>query len=145
MRQHGLSLVCLLGSDASGENVFFTTADALVPGDTNTQRDYYDARVDGGFPAAVIAPGCEGEGCHGAPAVPPVFGAPASETFSGPGNLAPAAVVKAKAKPLTRVQKLAKALKACHRKKPKKRRSSCERQARKKYGAKKPSKKKGHR
>ncbi|HEV7162325.1 MAG TPA: fibronectin type III domain-containing protein [Solirubrobacteraceae bacterium] len=43
--------------------------------------------------------------------------------------------------PLTRAQKLAKALKEC-KKKPKHKRASCESQARKKYGAKKKKKKK---
>jgi hypothetical protein len=42
---------------------------------------------------------------------------------------------KTKSKPLTRAQKLAKALKACN-KKPKKKRAACRAQARKKYGAK---------
>ena len=39
------SSVCLLGSDASGANVFFSTADRLVGQDTDTELDYYDARV----------------------------------------------------------------------------------------------------
>jgi hypothetical protein len=46
----------------------------------------------------------------------------------------------AETKLLTRAQKLAKALKAC-RKKPKRKRAVCERQARKKYGAKAESRK----
>jgi hypothetical protein len=70
-----------------------------------------------------------------------IFGAPASATFSGPGNLVPPAAVKAK--PPTRAQLLAKALKACKAKKDKQRRKGCERQARKRYGAKKKAKKKG--
>ncbi len=46
-------------------------------------------------------------------------------------------------KSLTRAQKLAKALKACHKKKSHSRRAACERQARKQFGAKKHAKKKG--
>jgi hypothetical protein len=38
-------------------------------------------------------------------------------------------------KPPTRAQKLAKALKACKKDKPKKQRASCEKQARKHHGA----------
>jgi PKD repeat protein len=45
-------------------------------------------------------------------------------------------------KPLTNAQKLAKALKACKHVKPQKRRVSCEKQAKKKYGAKAKAKKK---
>ncbi len=48
----------------------------------------------------------------------------------------------AKTKTLTRAQKLAAALKACHKDKRKARRSSCERAARKKYGPVKAKKKK---
>jgi hypothetical protein len=61
-----------------------------------------------------------------------LFGAPASATFSGVGNLAPQPEAKPAAKP--KPQKLAKALKACHAKKGKKR-ASCEKQARKQYGS----------
>jgi hypothetical protein len=104
----------------------------------------FDARVDGGFPVPgpLPSPVCEGEACQGAPAVPPVFGTPGSATFDGAGNLTPAAAAPVKAKPLTRAQKLAKALEACKKDKAKKKRSSCEKQARKRYGAKKATAKK---
>jgi hypothetical protein len=46
----------------------------------------------------------------------------------------------AKPKPLTLKQKLAKALKECHKKKNKAKRQACEKQAHKKYGAKKKAK-----
>ena len=58
------SSVKLLGADGSGENVFFTTDDQLVASDTDTEFDIYDARVDGGFPAAKRETSCEGEGCR---------------------------------------------------------------------------------
>jgi hypothetical protein len=48
-----------------------------------------------------------------------------------------------KTKSLTRAQKLAAALKACHKDKNKAKRASCERQARKQYGPVKTKKKKG--
>ncbi len=38
----------LLGTDESGMDVFFRTADQLVPQDTDTQLDVYDARINGG-------------------------------------------------------------------------------------------------
>jgi hypothetical protein len=51
-------------------------------------------------------------------------------------------VLGKKVKKLTRAQKLAKALKACHKLKKKSKRQACEKAARKKYGPKKPAKKK---
>jgi len=42
---------------------------------------------------------------------------------------------------LTRAQKMARALKACHKDKPKKKRTSCEKAARKKYAPPKAHKK----
>ena len=74
---------------------------------------------------------------------PESFGDPASATFAGTGNLAPVPATKPKPKALTRAQKLARALKQCH-KKPKRKRPACERKARKLYGAKKASAPKGH-
>ncbi len=99
------SSVCLLGTDASGRNVFFTTADPLSPQDGDSAVDVYDARVctqsDPCIAPAVSGPAaCQGDACHGASGVtPPVLG-PGTVAFSGPGNLVPAApsVVKAKAK-----------------------------------------------
>jgi hypothetical protein len=125
----------------SGDDVFFVTTDQLVPRDTDTQRDYYDARVCTADEPCIAASStepsaCEGEACHGPASTPPVFGALASATFSGPGNL-PVPTVKLVVKPLTRAQKLAKALKACRVKTNRHKRVVCERQARKRYGAKK--------
>jgi hypothetical protein len=81
------SSVCLLGTDISGENVFFTTSDGLAQQDTdNGQLDIYDARVGGGFPFTAPPPPCEGDNCKPPPvAVPPVQ-VPGSASFSGPGN-----------------------------------------------------------
>ncbi|HET8862915.1 MAG TPA: hypothetical protein VFM94_06680, partial [Solirubrobacterales bacterium] len=70
-----------------GEDVFFTTASSLVPPDPGLV-DLYDARVGGGFPQLPEAGECEGEACQSPPA-PPDFGAPASTTYSGPGNPPP--------------------------------------------------------
>ena len=125
----------LIGASTSGDDVFFTTRGRLVPEDENENIDVYDARVAAFNPPTT--PQCTGTGCQGVASLPPVFATPPSTTYNGVGNLEPAAPVstKAKAKPLTRPQKLAKALKAC-RKKPKKRRKACERQARDKYSAK---------
>jgi hypothetical protein len=129
----------LIGANPSGSDVFFTSADPLVQQDTDTQVDVYDARVNGGFPAPTRATSCSSE-CQGPPSPPPVFGAPPSSTFSGPGNIAPpgpelAAKPKpAKPKLLTRAQKLAKALKSCRVQRDRDRRAVCQSQARRRYG-----------
>ncbi len=95
-----------LDASASGNDVFFATADQLVSQDRDNRIDVYDARVDGGFPASVPLQVCDnGDSCK-PPATPQpgVFGAPASATFSGAGNPAPATaagpVLKPKAKPV---------------------------------------------
>ena len=63
-RVDGLPTTELVGTSESGHDVFFTTADSLVPQDTDTQVDVYDARVDGGFPSpATLAP-CLGDTCQ---------------------------------------------------------------------------------
>ena len=88
-----------LDASASGSDVFFSTAEGLLPQDYGL-IDIYDARVGGGFPPpAGPAAGCEGETCQGAP-VPPLDTTPSSLVFAGPGNpLPPTATSKAKAKP----------------------------------------------
>jgi hypothetical protein len=59
----GDSRIADVSSD--GRDVFFTTEDQLVPRDTDTLNDVYDARIGGGFPPP-DAPhaGCADEGCR---------------------------------------------------------------------------------
>ncbi len=113
----GVSSVKLLGSDTTGTNVFFTTADPLVPADTDTQDDIYDARVcTASEPCISSAPpvvSCIGEACHGTPSSAPSLLAPVSATFSGAGNLAPP-----QAKPVIKVKKKVKHARTAHGKKP---------------------------
>lgn len=139
--------VRLIGTDGSGHDVFFTTAEPLVPQDSDTQIDIYDAREGGGFPAASSTAACAGEACHGSLAAPPLLQSlGGSVAAAGGGNLTPVAPKPAvHPKPLTQAQKLAKALKACRAKHNKRKRATCKAQARKKYGpahkAKKSSRK----
>jgi hypothetical protein len=89
---HGLSSVQLLGSDATGANVFFTTADPLVGGDTDTQLDFYDARSCTAAEPCIAEPPpslppCLGEDCHGIPSGAPAAPTGGSATFNGEGNL----------------------------------------------------------
>ncbi len=79
------SVVHFLGTDASGADVFFSTADRLVGQDGDTNIDVYDARVDGGFPAPAPPPSCSGEGCQGVLSGAPTLLSPGSE-FQAGGN-----------------------------------------------------------
>jgi len=134
-----VSPVELLGSDASGANVFFTTFDQLVPEDTDTQRDIYDAHIcSEAEPCPPPRPAptpCEGEACYGQASSAPSGQAPrGSASFSGPGNLAPPLPPKGKSAAQIRAERLAKALNACRRKHNKRKRALCERQARRQFG-----------
>jgi hypothetical protein len=121
----------------SGKDIFFRTTQPLTAGDSGTEEDIYDARVEGGFSAITLAP-CSGEACQGAPALPPQPpGTSASAAFNGPGS--PPAVETPPANPRSKsqsrsvAQKLAKALKACRAKHDKKKRAACEKRARNTY------------
>lgn len=81
------------GASESGDDVFFESTQQLVSQDTaENVIVVYDARVGGGFPAVSSPPPCTtADACRVPVApLPSVFGAPASATFSGAGNLAPA-------------------------------------------------------
>jgi DNA-binding beta-propeller fold protein YncE len=136
-----------LDAGADGSDVFFLTAARLLGTDLDNAYDVYDAHVCStavpcAAPSSSPPPPCgTTDACRAAP--PPqsdIFGPAASQTFSGAGNLKPAPVAK---KPLTRAQKLANALKSCRKKKNKRLRVACERQARKKYGSKTKKKARG--
>ncbi len=79
-----------LDSSENGGDVFFATAEGLVPGDTDGAYDVYDARVPHPpeNPPATAVP-CEGSVCQGPPNVPSPLTPPASATFSGLGNPTP--------------------------------------------------------
>lgn len=126
------------GISASGADIFFATTPRLVGQDTDNLQDIYDARIGGGFPYTAPNPCTSGEACQGATSGPPAFGSSGSSTFTAGGNLTPGSTTfpspeEAKPKPLTRAQKLAKALKSCKKDKSKSKRKSCEKQARKQY------------
>ena len=138
-----------LDASETGSEVFFLTTAKLVPEDTDTSYDVYDAREctpqsPCEAPTAEQPPPCDNEAsCKPAPSPQPeIFGPSGSATFSGPGNLiTPLATdtTKPAAKPLTKAQKLTAALKTCKKDKKKAKRQACEKQARKKYGARKAS------
>lgn len=138
-------------ASASGDDVFFTTADGLVGQDNDGVFDMYDARICtvaepcAQSPVAAPPPCATADSCRTAPSPQPgVFAAPASATFAGAGNATSTvtATVEAKAKAKTaadiRARKLARALKVCNGK-SRKRRAVCKAKARKRYGTAKTS------
>jgi hypothetical protein len=127
----------------NGDDVFFLTNAGLAPQDYDGVGDLYDAHVCSSgapcFPAPVVAPPpCStGDSCKAAPTPQPqVFGEPSSQTFSGAGDITTVVGgAKVRSEPLTRAQKLAGALKTCHKVRAKGKRHKCERGARKRYAA----------
>jgi hypothetical protein len=134
-----------LDASESGNDVFFLTAEKLVSQHIDTAAgafDVYDAHVcspASPCPASPVAPPecVTADACRAAPSPQPgVFGAPASATFSGAGNVAPTqpAAAAPKTAAQLRAEKLARALRACRSKRDRRRRAACERQARRLHG-----------
>ncbi len=145
-----------LEATPNGDDVFFLTAAQLLPQDTDTAFDIYDARVCTGespclTPPSPTPPGCSSEaGCRPAPMPQPApIGPSGTATYAGAGSTAQAKQAvkadRASSKPLSNAQKLAAALKSCKKDHSAKKRKTCETHARKLYGAKKASKTKAKR
>jgi hypothetical protein len=133
----------LTGIDESGRNIFFGIADRLVPQDTDQLFDIYDARQGGGFPAPAGPADCMvGDSCQATLSSTPSLPFASSTTAQGANLLPP--VTAPSVKPLTTLQKLAKALKQCRAKHNKHRRAACVKQANKRYGARSASAKHSH-
>jgi hypothetical protein len=105
-----------LGASANGDDVFFMARDRLVAQDFDNSFDVYDAHVCTAAepcPASLASvPACtSSDACKAPPSPQPaVFGAPASATFSGAGNVVPlTSSVKAKPKAKKKPRKHAKA------------------------------------
>jgi sugar lactone lactonase YvrE len=131
---HGSS-VCLLGADTTGDNVFFTTADRLVPQDTDTSVDFYDARVGGGIPYTPPSEPCSGDNCKSPPAGAPGDQTPGSAALNGPGNQRPSLGGSTSSKKPAAKKKSTK-------KKHAKKKSTKKKSTKNKHGAKKSAKKK---
>jgi hypothetical protein len=84
------------GTVGLGRDVFFQTADPLVAQDGDTQLDFYDARVEGGFLPERSPAGCQGDACQGTFAAAPALSGAGSAGFSGAGNLSPGGAVPGK-------------------------------------------------
>ena len=118
-----LPSTALIGIDASGQDIFFESADRLIPQDGDTQIDVYDARADGGFSPPITETECHGEGCQGSLSQTPLFSTPVSSTqpageqFTEP-SIKPATKAKQKkkkrSKPHHKTKHVKKAEKADH-------------------------------
>jgi hypothetical protein len=126
-----------MAASPTGDDVFFITRQRLTRWDTDTSYDLYDARSphpDAGFPEPSLPPAaCAGTACLGTSGTP-AFVAPGSVAFSGSGNASAPAAVGPASRPLTNVQRLRRALKACRRQ-PKRQRRKCEQRASRRYHA----------
>jgi hypothetical protein len=140
-------------ASSTNDDVFFLTEPRLLASDVDSAYDIYDARVcDVSGRGACLpqpsppAPECTGEGCKPAAPGSPSFATSATATNVGPGNTPTTGVRNDKTskpapKKLTRTQRLAKALRACKKIKKKNKRLACQKQAHKKWGARKKGKK----
>lgn len=142
--------VRLMATDASGADAFFTTADQLIKGDTDSALDIYDARVEGGFAETPSPSECDGSACQDplglAPANASVQTATSEDEPPLTGEVASIAP-SSKPRPLTRAQRLAKALHNCRAERARPRRRACEAAAKHRYAleAKKSAHKAGGR
>jgi hypothetical protein len=101
-----------IDASPSGNDVFIREFQKLVPRDTQEGApSLYDVRVGGGFPEHAPPPPCTtADACRTAPPPQPsIFGATASQMFSGAGNLAaPQPAVNPLAKPKPKPKKCRK-------------------------------------
>ncbi len=124
----------------SGEDVFFITASRLVPEDLDAAYDVYDAHVcSAAAPCSVtpvVPPPCtSGDSCKAAPSPQPaIFGAPASATFSGAGNLTQPPKSEVAKEVVKHKHKLKRKRRTRHRRPPTRRRSSAHGSAASKEG-----------
>jgi hypothetical protein len=127
------------GNSADGSQVFFHSRQSLIPGaDNHGQIAIYDAQLGDPPPPGPADPPPAPQPVASAPAQALTVNAAAVATPAASTVAASTAPVKAsiRSKPLTRAQKLSKALKACKRDRSRtgaKRRAACEAQARKRY------------
>jgi len=137
-----------LEATPSGSSVFFLTEAQLLPQDTDTAFDIYDARECTAASPCLTPPAPTPSGCveistcrPAEPAQPlPQGGGQGTASYAGPGNpaLPPAAKQQVRddkaAKRLTRAQLLTRALRSCRKLHNRRRREDCEAHARRLYG-----------
>ena len=104
-REGNLPLSRALGVDESGLDAFFSTTESLAPQDGDSQTSWYDARVEGGFPAPPERAMCMGEACQGPVSYAPGLSTPPSESALAGDNLVPQPPPVAKPKPVAKCKK----------------------------------------
>jgi len=96
---HSPSPDYLFAMSASGDDVFFRSADSLVPRDAESTLSIYDARVGGGFKEALKEEGCASvDTCLPDSTPPPAFPPPGAQTPSEGNPLSACPKGKHKAK-----------------------------------------------
>ncbi len=130
----------LLGASEGLADIYIQSGEPLVRGVGHAALDntvhIFDVREDGGFPYVPETKGCESGVCRAESEATLVFGEPASVSVIGAGNPIPSGGKSRSKASLTRGQKLARALKACKRRKDRHRRALCVHKAQAKYGVK---------
>jgi hypothetical protein len=132
------------GTKVEAGNVFLGTHAQLVPQDTNTVGNIYDARICEALSPCIVPPTggtgqCEGGSCQGA-SVAPLFQTPVTLAAGASGNIQPEPPKSVKPATQIRAQKLAAALKVCRKDRVRLRRVACEALARRRYGPAKKAK-----
>lgn len=129
------------GNSSDGSQIFFHSRQSLIPGaDNHGQFAIYDAQLGDPPPAGPADPPSAPQPLAAAPAQSLTVNAAAVAAPAALPPLIPAKQLK-QPKPLTRAQKLSKALKACKKDKLKSKRLLCEKSARKKYASRATTKK----
>jgi hypothetical protein len=124
------------GNSVDGSQVFFHSRQSLIPGsDNHGQTAIYDAQLGDPPPAGPSDPPSAPQPVASAPAQTLTVNAAAVATPPPvSAGSAPALISPKQPKPLTRAQKLSRALRLCRGKHNKKKRAVCQAQARKTYG-----------
>ncbi len=141
-----------MDASVSGDDAFFLTNQQLVSSDRDGNFDIYDAHVCGeGSPCIAPPPSpaspCGDEtSCRNGSSTAQSYGSAQSETLTTPSVVGQGVLPFKKSapasRPLTRAQKLSRALANCRKryKHSKRRRAACERVAHKQFGTKATSK-----
>ena len=131
-------------ASVTGEDVFFLSSSRLSTLDLDGSLSLWDAHACTSVSPCLPTPPTQPPSCSteasckaSSSPQPSTFGAPASATFHGSGNLAsvPSPAGGSKVRRVTRAQKLARALRACGRKRSRHGRKICEASVRRRYGA----------
>jgi hypothetical protein len=129
------------GETVEGCNVFFGTHAQLVPADTDSSGDLYDARIGGGFEKSAKPVQCEGDACDNPPP------APVDQTpFSLTGSLTPDVTTEVPSTlppPKKTVKKTVKCHRGFVRRKVKKKEQCVKKRSKETNNAKKTSNRKG--